>query len=279
MSKQAILVSVGGGNMASAILLGAIERGVLRPDEVVVVDPNEACRVRFAEAGVGTGEDLGAVGNRIGPLTQVMLAVKPQVLGSIGAVLKEVCDEAPGRILLSIMAGVTSQRIREVSGAGGVIRLMPNTPARIGRGCTALSLGAGATEADAGLARRVFGAVGEVIDLDELLMDAFTAVAGSGPAYVFAMVEALAAAGIAAGLPEQVASIAARQTMVGGAGLLERSEQSPGELREAVTSKAGTTAAGLKALRAAGFAEAVLGAVLAARDRGVELGRASGGGT
>ncbi|MFU8828651.1 MAG: pyrroline-5-carboxylate reductase [Phycisphaerales bacterium] len=279
MSKQAILVSVGGGNMASAILLGAIERGILRPDEVVVVDPNEVCRVRFAEVGVGTGEDLRVVGNRIGPLTQLMLAVKPQVVGSIGALLKEVCDGTPGRILLSIMAGVTSQRIREVSGAGGVIRLMPNTPARIGRGCTALSLGAGATEADAGLARRVFGAVGEVIDLDESLMDAFTAVAGSGPAYVFAMVEALAAAGVAAGLPEQVASIAARQTMVGGAGLLERSEQTPGELREAVTSKAGTTAAGLEALGAAGFAEAILGAVLAARDRGVELGRASGNGS
>jgi len=186
---------------------------------------------------------------------------------------------AAGGVVWSILAGARSETVRErCGGRARVVRLMPNTPARIGKGCTALALGAGAEAGDALLAKRVFGAIGAVVEIAEEQMDSFTAVAGSGPAYVFAMVEALAAAGERAGLGPEVAIAAARQTVIGAAGLMEETGEDAAVLREAVTSKGGTTAAGLQGLTDAGFASALERGVLAARDRGAEMGRASVGG-
>ncbi len=270
------LISVGGGNMASAIVLGAAERGALDPGRVVVVDPNAEKRERFRAAGVGVCAGLGEVGRAASSGAAVMLAVKPQMLGDVAAGVAGLLSD--GGVVWSILAGVPSATVRErCGGLARVVRLMPNTPARVGKGCTALAMGAGAEEGDDGLARRVFGAIGAVVEIEESQMDAFTAVAGSGPAYFFAMVEALAAAGERAGLSPDVAMAAARQTAIGAAGLLDGSALSAAELRDAVTSKGGTTAAGLGGLSEAGFAEAIERAVLAARDRGAELGRASGG--
>ncbi|MFG0292957.1 MAG: pyrroline-5-carboxylate reductase [Phycisphaerales bacterium JB050] len=274
MSETIALISVGGGNMASAIVLGAVERGALRADRVVVVDPNERQRERFREVGVGACASLGEVDWGAAAGASVMLAVKPQMLRDVASGVGEVLGD--GGVVWSILAGVPSATVRErCGGAARVVRLMPNTPARVGKGCTALAMGAGAVDGDDVLARRVFGAIGQVVEIAEAQMDAFTAVAGSGPAYFFARVEALAAAGERAGLGAEVAMAAARQTAIGAAGLLEASEEGAAALREAVTSKGGTTAAGLGGLAEAGFAEAVERGVLAARDRGAELGRAS----
>lgn len=272
------LVCVGGGNMASAIVLGAVERGALDAGRVVVVDPNAEKRERFARAGVRVCGSLGEVLKDEVSGAAVMLAVKPQSLAEVGSGVGEVLGEAGG-VVWSILAGARSSTVRErCGGLARVVRLMPNTPSRIGKGCTAIALGEGASAGDAALAKRVFGAIGVVVEIAEEQMDAFTAVAGSGPAYVFAMVEALAAAGERAGLDAGVAMAAARQTVIGSAGLMEESDEDAAVLREAVTSKGGTTAAGLEGMSGAGFAMAVERGVLAARDRGNELGRASEGG-
>jgi pyrroline-5-carboxylate reductase len=278
MGQTIEVVSVGGGNMASAIVLGAVSRGALDAGRVVVVDPNAEKRERFARAGVRVCGSLGELDRDAAEGAAVMLAVKPQVLAEVGPGVGELLGEAGG-VVWSILAGARSETVRErCGGLARVVRLMPNTPARIGKGCTALSLGAGAGPGDADLARRVFGAIGAVVEIAEEQMDAFTAVAGSGPAYVFAMVEALAAAGERAGLDAGVAMAAARQTVIGAAGLMEESGEDAAALREAVTSEGGTTAAGLQGLWDAGFASALERGVLAARDRGRELGRASEGG-
>lgn len=276
MSEALELVCVGGGNMASAILLGASERGVFEAARVGVVDPNEDKREAFASAGFRVGASLSEFAGAIGERTQVMLAVKPQVLPEVSGDLREVLDSLARPVVWSILAGVPSGVVRErCGGKASVVRLMPNTPSRVGKGATAMALSEGAEAGDEGLARRVFEAIGVVYSIDEDQMDAFTAVAGSGPAYFFAMVEALAEAGERVGLPGEVARGAAMQTAIGAAGLLEGSGLGPGELREAVTSKGGTTAAGLGALAEGGFASLIGAAVEAARDRGAELGRAS----
>lgn len=262
--------------MASAIVLGAIERGAIEAGRVVVVDPNADKRERFTAAGVRVCAGAGEVDRESAEGAAVMLALKPQMLGDVAEDVTKLIGD--GGVVWSILAGAPSATVRERCGGGArVLRLMPNTPARVGKGCTALALGAGAQAGDDALARRVFGAIGRVVDIHEEQMDAFTAVAGSGPAYFFAMVEALAAAGERAGLDPEVAMAAARQTAIGAAGLLEESEEPASALREAVTSKGGTTAAGLAGLAEAGFAQAVERAVLSARDRGADLGRTSGG--
>lgn len=265
--------------MASAILLGAVQRGMLDPAGVAVVDPASSRQDVFEAAGIRVLTSAAMIDEELDERTQVMLAVKPQMLAGAAEPVRGWCDRLGGLVVWSILAGVRCERVRERCGSRSrVIRLMPNTPARVGKGCTAMVLGDGVSEADAALAKGVFGSVGFVIDLEEGLMDAFTALAGSGPAYVFAMVEALAAAGERVGMEPRVAMLAARQTVIGAAGLLEVSEDSAAALREAVTSKGGTTAAGLGGLAEGGFAEAVQSAVRAARDRGAELGREADGG-
>ena len=278
MTQQLDLVCIGGGNMASAILLGASDRGALDVARVGVVDPDEDKRRMFAGRGFQTAGSVAELADGINDQTQVMLAVKPQVLPEVSGSVREAIGAFARPVVWSILAGVPSGVVRErCGGSAAVVRLMPNTPARIGKGATALALGEGAAPGDDSFAQRVFGAIGEVFSIEERQMDAFTAVAGSGPAYFFAMVEALAAAAERAGLDGQVASGAAIRTAIGAMALLEESGQSPRELREAVTSRGGTTAAGLGALSEGGFAEVVDRAVEAARDRGFELGRASTG--
>jgi pyrroline-5-carboxylate reductase len=176
--------------------------------------------------------------------------------------------------VLSILAGAPAATVREaLGGRARVVRVMPNTPALVGRGMTALAPGPETTADDRAFARAFFGAVGTVIEIDEARMDAFTAVAGSGPAYVFLLAEALAAAGAAAGLDAADALLAARETIAGAGVLLGGSAEEPAALRRRVTSPGGTTVAALAVFEDAGLREIVARAVLAARDRGAELAR------
>jgi len=264
------LAVIGGGNMAGAILLGAFGAGALDPAGVILAEPDADKRRAFADRGAQTVASAAGVPGLLGPSTTLLLAVKPQVFPEVASALGDVGD----RVVISIMAGVTSGAIcAALGGSARVVRTMPNTPAQIGKGVTAVTLGAGAKPGDEALAQSILGAVGQVVSIEEEMLDAFTGVVGSGPAYVFAMAEAMIEGARRVGFDDATADRIVCGTIEGAAGLLAEDARSAGALREAVTSKGGTTAAGLDAMAAGGFAEAVASAVVAARDRGAELGR------
>jgi pyrroline-5-carboxylate reductase len=259
--------------MAQAILLGALRSGVVGQGDIVVAEPDGVKRGVFERAGVDAAGSFWELRERIGGETSVMLAVKPQVLPGVAAEVAETCGGG-SRVVISILAGATGAGIRELLGDWArVVRVMPNTPARVGKGVSAIALSAGAGEGDDRLARELMGAVGSVVDLPEELFDAFTGVAGSGPAYVFYLAEAMVRGAVACGIGEAQADAIVRGVISGSAALLEESrEQSAGELRAAVTSEGGTTQAAMSAMEEAGVMGAIERAVVAARDRGRELG-------
>ena len=265
------LAVIGVGAMGGEILRAAIDTGVLAPGTVGLVDADPARLAPFASLGcrpVGLAEAADA--------PRLLLAVKPQVFPEIAKTLHRTANPAdsdsPRRLAVSVMAGLRAERLAEALGAGtAIVRTMPNTPASIRLGMTAISPGPGATAADLDWVRRLFTAVGSVVDLDESHFHAVTAVSGSGPAWVFRMAEAWIAAAIGEGLPSDVARRLVIETMFGAASLLRVGDRSPSELRTAVTSRGGTTAAGLAALDATGFDESVRAAIAAATARGREL--------
>lgn len=265
--------------MATAILEGASAAGVLAREDVWVAEPDPDRREALAGIAVRTfasgSEALAAEAglSGTGRPAQVLLAVKPQMLEEAARSLRSAGASAmAGRVVISIIAGVTRARLASVLGPEiRPVRVMPNTPARIRRGISAIARADDLGEDDQRLARAIFAAVGEVVDVDESLMDAFTALAGSGPAYLFRLAEAMAAAGEAMGFDPQTAARISRVTVCGTGGLLDASEQTPAELRQAVTSKGGTTEAALEAMDAGGFDGVIRRAAEAARNRGAQL--------
>lgn len=238
MALTGSLVLLGCGKMGSAMLAGWLAKG-LRPDRVVVIDPAAG----HLPAGVRVNpttlpEDVAVVVLAVKP--QMMEAALPQVVG---------CRKA---LFISIAAGKPIAWFAARLGPGArIIRSMPNTPAAVGKGVTAMVGGPGIGEADLALAADLLGAVGQVVTLsDEAQMDAVTALSGSGPAYVFHLIEAMAEAGTKAGLPADLAMILARQTVIGAGALAEGSTESAAQLRINVTSPGGTTAAALSVLMA-----------------------------
>ncbi len=258
--------------MGSAIVEGGIAGGVLQPGDVVVAEPDAAKWGLFQRLGIQTVPSAMEALATLAPAGQVLLAVKPQ---TFGAVCAEVGQWAgwDGRTVMSIMAGVTTARVR--TGLGGkvkVVRAMPNTPVRLRRGLTAVCVGEDTGEEDAAFCMRLFGAVGEVVRTPEALFDAFTAVAASGPAYVFYLAGAMARAAESVGFDGATALKLACGTVEGAAALLAASGQTPAELIAGVQSKGGTTEAAMKVLERARVSDAVVEAITAARDRGRELG-------
>jgi pyrroline-5-carboxylate reductase len=258
----------GAGKMGSALLLGWLTGGI-EPGRVIVIEPQPSDEINLiAKRGVR----LNPPAQQIGTVDTLVVAVKPQSFRAAGASLKQFVG--PSTLVVSIMAGMTIASIAEVCG-GAVVRAMPNTPAAIGRGIT-VAVAAGNVNAGqrvvANALLRATGAV-EWTD-DEQLMDAVTAVSGSGPAYVFLLAEELARAGIEAGLPTELATKLARQTVAGSGELLQRSEVAAGTLRQNVTSPGGTTAAALDVLMAAdGMQQLMTRAVAAATRRSKELAK------
>jgi pyrroline-5-carboxylate reductase len=255
------LLIVGGGRMGEALLGGLLSSGWATPDELAVVEPVAARRDeltgRFAGVTVGT-EAVAADG--------AVIAVKP-------ADVPAACRDLPVKRILSIAAGVSVAAIEGAAGEGvAVVRAMPNTPALVGAGAAAIAGGSSAGDADLDWAESILGAVGEVVRVPEKLLDAVTGLSGSGPAYVFLVAEALIDAGVLAGLPRDVSTTLAVQTLLGSARMLAETGETPEALRAAVTSPGGTTAAGLRELEKAGFRSAVLEAVAAAAARSRELG-------
>lgn len=259
---------IGGGRMGEALLGGLIRAG-WSPAEMAVV---EALELRRDELQAGYPELTVLVEPQ--PAEGVVVAVKP---GDVPAATAAAVAQGAERIL-SIAAGVTLAVLEESAAAGSegpvaVVRAMPNTPALIGEGISAIAAGANAGEDSLAWAESVLGAVGKVVRVTEAQLDAVTGLSGSGPAYVFLFAEALIDAGVLVGLPRDTAVELATQTLLGSAALLAQSEDGPETLRAAVTSPGGTTAAGLRALESAGVRSAVLDAVAAATERARELGR------
>ena len=264
-------VFLGGGNMAGAIIEGAVRSGAVAAEDVVVIDRSSAALEKFAGLGVrGTTEAREGLAEA-GEDAVVVLAVKPQGVEEAGAGLQEAGWHGT-RTAVSILAGTTLARLQGVLGAdAALVRAMPNTPASIGMGVTALCFEDRVPEGDVRAVRALFGGVGEVVQLEEALFDAFTALAGSGPAYVFLLAEALAAGAERLGLEPKDADRVTREMLMGAAALLARSDRSAAELRRAVTSPGGTTAAALDVFEDGGLRELVGRAIEAARDRGREL--------
>ncbi|RMH11451.1 MAG: pyrroline-5-carboxylate reductase [Planctomycetota bacterium] len=270
------LAVIGGGNMAQAILDGAVRAGVLEKN-FVVADPSPERRKLFPNAVERASEAIAWLcEHESAPgRGQVLLAVKPQMLPEVVRDLRGALESntwGEHRVVISILAGATIAHITEAfAGRARVIRVMPNTPALVGRGMAAICPAPDARESDVSLARSLFNAVGRVIDLREDQMDAFTAVAGSGPAYVFRLAEAMVEGAIKSGLNPDEALLAVRETIAGAGLLLAGSNDPPGVLRERVTSKGGTTAAALEIFERARFGETVIDAIAAATARGAEL--------
>jgi pyrroline-5-carboxylate reductase len=258
---------LGGGNMATALLGGLLRANLAPASAVRVADPAPDRRADLAARfGVDATPDNAAAasGARL-----VVLAVKPQQAAEALAS----ANLAPDLLLLSICAGLPTARLESLVPCR-VVRAMPNLPALVGAGMTALSPGSRSTPADLDAAETLLSGAGQVARLPESQMDAVTGLSGSGPGYVFAFVEALEAAALELGFPPATARQMALQTVRGAAELAAATGEDPAELRRRVSSKGGTTLAGLAAMQAAGFPSAVRAAVFAARDRSAELGKA-----
>jgi pyrroline-5-carboxylate reductase len=262
------IVLAGAGKMGSAMLSGWLAQG-LAAKSVVVIEPQPSDDIRALAAG---GVRLNPPAKHIGEVAALVIALKPQAFREAGPGLRPYA--APSTLVVSIMAGMTVASIATVCG-GRVVRAMPNTPAAIGRGITVAVAAKDVVDAQREAADALLRATGSVewVD-DEGLMDAVTAVSGSGPAYIFLLAEELARAGVAAGLPEVLATKLARETVSGSGELLHRSELSAATLRQNVTSPGGTTAAALDVLMGAdGLQSLMTRAVAAATRRSRELAK------
>ena len=258
-------VIVGGGVMGEAILGGALEKDVLRPGEVIVVEVVEARRDHLVSR---YGVNVAVAADDVLPeATLVLLAVKPQEFAHLSGKL------APGAVLMSIMAGVSIAALSSHFSHDRVIRVMPNTPAAVNAGMSVWTATRTVDEDQRAAARALLGAIGHELYVDdEAKLDMATALSGSGPAYVFLFIEALVEAGVAIGLTRAEAEELTLQTIYGSSLYARESEHSAADLRARVTSPAGTTAAGLLELERAGFRAAVAECVRAAYERSRELG-------
>jgi pyrroline-5-carboxylate reductase len=262
------IVLAGAGKMGGAMLTGWLARG-LDARRVVVIEPQPASEINAFTA---KGIRLNPPPKGIGAAATLVIALKPQTFREAGATLKSFA--APTTLVVSIMAGATIASIEAVCG-GSVVRAMPNTPAAIGRGITVAVAAKSVSAAQRLVADALLRATGSVewVD-DEKLMDAVTAVSGSGPAYIFLLAEELARAGVEAGLPAELATKLARETVAGSGELLHRSELASATLRQNVTSPGGTTAAALEVLMGPdGMQSLLTRAVAAATRRSKELAK------
>jgi pyrroline-5-carboxylate reductase len=261
------ILLAGAGKMGGAMLTGWLAGG-LDPRRVAVIDPHISPEITaLAAKGVALNPDVTA-----GPVETLVVAVKPQMFREAGAKLKPFVSDKTS--VVSIMAGTTIALLEEVCG-GAVVRAMPNTPAAIGRGITVAVAANNVSAQQRAVADALLRATGSVewVD-DENLMDAVTAVSGSGPAYVFLLAEELARAGVEAGLPEALATKLARETVAGSGELLHQSELPSGTLRQNVTSPGGTTAAALGVLMGEpGLRDLMIRAIAAATKRSKELAK------
>lgn len=261
---------IGAGQMARALAQGFASAGLVAGRQIVACDPVAAAAEAFANSVPGA---ICAASNAdvVRQADVVLLAVKPQ---SMAAVFNELSGKiGADKLVISIAAGVTLAKLGEGLKTQRLVRVMPNTPALVGQGAAAYALGSGATAADGQLTGQLLQAVGRAYQVDEKLLDAVTGLSGSGPAFVYVMIEALSDGGVRVGLPRDVASALAAQTVLGAAQMVLTTGEHPAALKDKVASPGGTTIAGLAALEDRGLRAALIAAVEAATKRSQELGK------
>jgi pyrroline-5-carboxylate reductase len=264
---------VGAGRMATALAQGLVRAEMLTSASILTSDPSDAARNAFARVVPGSTV-LDHNRPVVSQADVVLLAVKPQKMTEVLADIRE--DIRAEALVVSIAAGVTLPRLAAgLPPRQRIVRVMPNTPALIGQGASAYSLGDYASAADGELVAKLLSAVGAAFEVPETMLDAVTGLSGSGPAFVYSMIEALARGGVAAGLPAELASELAARTESGAAQMVLVTGETPAVLRDRVTSPGGTTLAGLAVLQERGFDEAVAAAVSAAAKRSAELGQST----
>ncbi|MBI5773134.1 MAG: pyrroline-5-carboxylate reductase [Verrucomicrobia bacterium] len=270
MASKLTIGFLGAGKMATALARGLVRAGLAKPGQILASDVSAAARAAFAkEVGAKT---TAANADVLKFATVLILAVKPD---QVAELLREARPGFTNRhLLISIAAGVTLAKLESGLGADArVIRVMPNTPALVGASATAFATGKSATAGDAQLAQKLFSSVGIAFQVKESLLDAVTGLSGSGPAYVYVMIEALSDGGVAAGLPRDVATKLAAQTVLGGAKMVLETGQHPGALKDMVASPGGTTIEGLHELEKGKLRGTLINAVRAATEKSKKLGQ------
>jgi len=265
---------LGTGNMAEALIRGLIHAGVVGAGQICGSDPRvERCHEMQEKYKIAVGTDNVEVAKKSEIL---ILSVKPQVMSKV---LDEVAPHVhPNALVISIAAGIPIAAIEGKLPKARVVRTMPNTPALVGAGATAIAAGGHATQEDLQAAKRIFDSIGLTVILEEAQMDAVTGLSGSGPAYIFLIIEALSDAGVKMGLSRYNALALSAQTVLGSAKLLLETNEHPGRLKDMVTSPGGTAIAGLHTLEQGGLRTTLINAVEAATKRSRELGEAMMGG-
>lgn len=260
---------LGSGRMATALAVGWLRAGLLRTEDCRAGDPLPSARQAFAaETGCTVGDDNRAV---VAASDLLVLAVKPQ---SMAALMAEIRPVVKDHLIVSIAAGITLRQLSEGLGSDcRLVRIMPNMPCLLGASASGYSPNDKATSEDIASLDRLLGAVGVAFRLPEHLLDAVTGLSGSGPAFVYLMIEALSDGGVRVGLPRDVATTLAAQTVFGAAKMVLETRSHPGVLKDMVASPGGTTIAGLHALERGGVRGALMDAVEAATRRAVELGK------
>lgn len=260
---------IGCGKMGSAWVAGVIRSGAVNASDVIGLDAKESTACEFASA---TGATVARGMSDLASCDVVLLCTKPQ---DVAGALRELSAIAPNQamLLISIAAGIPLRTLEEHTAPSiRVIRSMPNTPALVGQGAAAFCRGTRSTDEDALTASQLLGEVGLAVELPEKLMDAVTGLSGSGPAYVYLVIEALADGGVRCGLPREQALQLATQTVLGSAMMVKETGEHPARLKDMVTSPGGTTIAGLAELERRGLRSALIEAVTAATRRATELG-------
>ncbi len=261
---------IGAGNMAEAMIRGLVKGGHIAADRVIASGPRrerlDELKAKYAIVVTSANADVASAANL------VVLSVKPQIMDKV---LREIGEHLkPGTLVVSIAAGIDTATIEAaIPDTMRVVRAMPNTPALVGAGATAISAGKLASENDLSTCRALFDAVGITVTLDEIHLDAVTGLSGSGPAYIFLILEALADAGVKVGLARRNAQRLAAQTVMGSAKMLLDTDEHPGKLKDMVTSPGGTAIAGLHTLEEGGLRTTLINAVETATRRSRELGR------
>jgi pyrroline-5-carboxylate reductase len=269
MSTKLTIGFLGAGKMATALARGFVRAGLVTPGQVTASDPSAAARAAFAkEVGAKTTTSNVEV---VKFAAVLVLAVKPDQVGGVLAEIQDLLTDK--HCLISIAAGAPLAKLEAGLGTSArLIRVMPNTPALVGASATAFALGKAARPEDAELAQKLFSAVGVAFQVKEALLDAVTGLSGSGPAYAYLFIEALSDGGVAAGLPRDIATRLAAQTVMGSARMVLETGLHPGVLKDMVTSPGGTTIEGLHELEKGKLRGTVISAVRAAAEKSKKLG-------
>jgi pyrroline-5-carboxylate reductase len=258
---------IGAGKLAGSVIRGLVRAKFCSPNEIVASEPNEAARAALRNE---VGIELAAENAEAAEKAEVIfIGVKP---GAVLPVIRDLAVDLSSKFVISLAAGVRLKNMEAITNAR-FMRALTNTPATICRAATALARGTRSTNEDVDLARKIFGAIGVIVEVEEEQIDAITALCGSGPAFVYTVIEALAKGGEKMGLAPDVALTLATQTVLGAAQLASESTLSPEELRKMVVTPGGTTAAGLEAMEKLKTSEGLIAAIEAATKRGQEMAK------